>query len=473
MPTPPSVSSSYSYDGNVYGVSVNISYSSASAIDIEVSRNSGYIKVYNFNLPYTTINFSNMKSETTHYFRARITLSGVTSDWSSYTSVTTPAYPTSLPTDYYPPYKPQVTHQWVWNVANNTWSGEADNCVATSIATMKEIHEKRERGTSYLSYSIGWIYGNRIPTDLLGEGMVVEQALNNLKANGVPQWNLLPENSLRYYPDNYYYYDNVVGTYNSTPVSVGARTLVENNKNTSSITNDAIKQKIDLFTQYGSNDWTGTQNGFGKNIIENIKQRIISDGTVLLSIGMPPAFDQLTVDAVGYISTGYVPDTFSSTIRGFHAVNILGWKLVNGKTYWIIHNNWGATWGDSADAGRAYIPIEWDYIYSFYTVLDYVDPSIFAWSITPVSGGFLNIATDWNSLTSKINLKRVSKGLSTIAFTNVVAGETILTTSIVNEAINGFTGLTYSDSLPSLQIPGNPIYANFFIALQNCYNSIT
>jgi len=472
MPTPPSVSCSYSYDGNVYGISVNISYSSASAIDIEVSRSSGYIKVYNFTLPYTTVNFSNMKSETTHTFRARITLSGVTSDWSSYTSVTTPAYPTSLPTDYYPPYKPQTTHQWVWNTANGTWSGQANNCVATSIATMKEIHEKRERGTSYLSYSTGWVYGNRLSTDLQTEGMDVNQALNRVKAEGVPQWNLLPENSLRYYPDNYYYYDNVVGTYDPTPVAIGAKTLVNNNKNTISITNDAIKQKIDSFTQYGSNDWMGTQNGFGKNIIENIKQRIISDGTVLLSIGMPPALDRLSVGAVDYVSTGYVPDTFSTTIRGYHCVNIIGWKIIGGKTWWIIHNNWGATWGDSADAGRAYISIEWDYIYSFYTVLDYIASSDFYWSTTPnPSGSTFNITSyDWSQFCTKINLKRATKGLSTIIFTNVTTG-TVLTAVIFNEVRNGISSMI-TTSVPVVATNGL-IYSSYFTQLATDFNNIT
>jgi len=97
----------------------------------------------------------------------------------------------------------------------------------------------------------------------------------------------------------------------------------------------------------------------------------------------------------------------------------------------------------------------------------------FLWSTTPVSGNIVVIsASDWNRLTSYINTKRVSKGLPTIEFTNVVSGITSISATIFNQAISGFNGLTYSGTLPSLQSPNNSIYASYLIALQNCINSV-
>lgn len=473
----------YDYDNNYYSTLLSYTIITADSVEIEVSRVGGYIKMYPFAVSFGNydLTFNKVKSETTHNIRARAIYQGVYSDWTSYFSVAIPAYPTSLPTNYDPLYKPQVLHQWVWNVANNTWSGQAGNCVATQIASIKEIHEKRERGISYLSYSTGWAFGNRLLTDPDNQsdlGMKIGPALDKLQTEGIPDWELLPENSLRGYPDNYYYNDNVVGTYNSTPVAVGGRTLVTNNKYTTSITDDAIKQKITSWSQYDSNDWLGEQNGFGKNVIEEIKQRVIDDGAVLISMGITHGFDRLvqgskdSEDNIDYISTGYIPDDVG-TIRGYHSVSIIGWKVVSGRTWWIVHNNWDIIFGDSIDAGRAYMPIEWDYIANFYLIRDYVIPVDFAWSTTFVSGQPVNIlASDWNLLTQKINSTRINNGLSTINFTTVVSGVTPINATIFNEALSGFVGLTYDGTLPTSKSTNDQIYLSYFTILRDCINSV-
>jgi len=461
MPAPTVISCVYEFDNNVYKSIISFyQVSGASSIEIETSRIGGFVKIYSFTGFATTVNFSNVKSETTHSYRVRSIVSGVTSDWTSYYSVNIPAYPTSLPTDYLPVYKPQVLHQWVWNTANGTWSGQAGNCFATSVASMKEIHEKRERGQSYLSYSTGWVFGNRLPTDNQGEDMYVPEGLDRLKAEGVPKWELLPENSLRYYPDNYYYNDNVNG------VAIGAKTLVNNNKATPTISADALLQRILSWEQYTTNDWLGELNGWGKNIIEVIKQRIIDDGCVLLNIAIPPSFDQLTQGYQPYISDGYIPDTVGN-IRGFHVVNLIGWKVVNGRTWWIVHNNWG-NWGDASDFGRAYMPLEWDYIAYFFTVEDFNN---FSWSVNPnSSGGLVNIsAYDWNRLTTLISAIRSSNGYPIVNFTQAIAGETEISALIFNEVRGAINEMGISNPLATT---GQLIYTADFTNLADNINTI-
>jgi len=168
-----------------------------------------------------------------------------------------------------------VTDQWVWGAGDgpdpNGWHGQANSCVANALCSIKEIHEYREIG-QVNKYSIGWIFGNRYSDDPGEQGMYYEDALNKLVSDGVPVYTELPENENRhdwsswYYPDTYYYYDWMDGGQNI----IGAKTLVTNNH--ANVINKARAAKI--------SGWSY----LSQSTIDDIKQRIVDDGAVLMNI---------------------------------------------------------------------------------------------------------------------------------------------------------------------------------------------
>ena len=45
---------------------------------------------------------------------------------------------------------------------------------------------------------------------------------------------------------------------------------------------------------------------------------------------------------------GVVPDPApGETLLGGHALALIGWRIINGKLYWVVANSWGEGWGDS------------------------------------------------------------------------------------------------------------------------------
>ena len=54
----------------------------------------------------------------------------------------------------------------------------------------------------------------------------------------------------------------------------------------------------------------------------------------------------------------YDPTT-STALYGYHQVNIIGWKKINGADYWVIMNSWGVENGDS---GIYYLPFNYPII---------------------------------------------------------------------------------------------------------------
>ena len=281
----------------------------------------------------------------------------------------------TIPSEYLPTFYPRVTDQWVWGAGDGPdsegWQSQASSCVANAICTMKEIHEYRQLGTAN-KYSIGWVYGNRLETDLQGETMRITEALNRLIADGVPVYtdlpeNLIPEHSASWspYPDTYFYYD---WTDNGQSI-IGAQTLVENNYD--SVVSNARFAKISSYQTISA----------GSANIDTIKQSIIDNGAVLIYTYIANNFDNLG----GEGCTGIVPAVdYNIEIDGnktIHTMAITGWKIISGTTYWIVHNNWGNWWwGDENRRGYCYMPLDYSNIINYYLVVDYqqtiIPPSI-------------------------------------------------------------------------------------------------
>ncbi|WHH59179.1 C1 family peptidase [Petroclostridium sp. X23] len=305
------------------------------------------------------INFTSYKDYMTGIFKVQPVGASV---WSAEEYVTNEAgEPSSnYPYEYYPSYYPEVTSQWVWGAGDgpdpNGWHGQADSCVANALVSLKEIQEYRELGVQK-KFSIGWIYGNRLPSHLQGETMNYDEAIPQLINDGVPEYTELPENQNNgpyqwAYPDIYYYFDWTDGG----QTIIGAKTLVENNYN--NVIEKARKYKVGGYTKY-TRDFIN---------IEQVKAGVVNHGGVLVSLRIANNFDWLGGDG----STGIVeqPDWYRD--NDWHAVVIIGWKRINGKLYWITHNNWGAWWW--GDNGRCYMPYDYLAIGDYYVIPDVPNP---------------------------------------------------------------------------------------------------
>lgn len=285
------------------------------------------------------------------------------------------------PTEYIPSFWPKVTDQWVWGIGNGPdihgWESEAGSCVANALCTMKEVHEYRQYGYTN-RYSIGWIFGNRTTQeDNPNDGMIVNYALDRLKYDGVPLYKSLPEN--RYngwgewtYPDTYMYYDWTDG---GTPI-IGAETLVANNAN-----REMYKAKISSYSVMEALGPDPVHPGEFINIInatqiESLKQSIIDNGVVLVTTYVANNFQDLG----GAGCDGVVPANVDQNIvigetKTSHVMCIIGWKLIDGITHWIVHNNWGDWWwgeyiSPNLSTGRCYMPLYYENIIRFITVTD-------------------------------------------------------------------------------------------------------
>ena len=282
------------------------------------------------------------------------------------------------PSEYYPTLWPRVTDQWVWGAGDgpdpNGWEGQAGSCVANAVANLKEIHEYRQYGTAN-KYSIGHIFGNRTGSES-DSGMQIEDALDRTKYDGVPLFRDLIENAYPYYadafspyteydysndrkwiyPDTYMYFDWVDG---SEPM-IGARTLVNNHKY-----RDIYRSKISSWSNIDASGILTTE-------LDAIKQNIIDNGAALVHTYIANNFANLGGDGC----TGIVPATvdYNLTIgesKTTHLMCVLGWKLVNGSTHWIVNNNWGDWWwGDENRRGVCYMPIYYSNIIQYYTAID-------------------------------------------------------------------------------------------------------
>lgn len=203
--------------------------------------------------------------------------------------------------------------------------GSTSMCVAFSLAALKEQHEYRERSIQ-TRYSPGFIYANRKETDYQGEGMYAREALARLVQDGVCPYSDMP----------------ITSNYQSCRAWLEQKAAVREK---------AKPQRILSYVRAYN--------------VADIKTMLMEMGPVALTIAVYPSFWQPPNGIVPELQPG-------ESIQGYHAMVIVGWKIVNGREYWVVHNSWGTSWGDR---GRCYIPADYKGVIECWGVTDYIPVS--------------------------------------------------------------------------------------------------
>jgi hypothetical protein len=168
-------------------------------------------------------------------------------------------------------------------------------CVAFSLSAKKEIQEYLERDV-WERYSMGYIYGRRLPSDHQGEGMDPRQAIKTLVTYGIPSYQTFP----------------YIGKYQDVRVKVFGQIY--------DLDRQAQPQRVGSYAAIKS--------------VSEIKTALMELGPVLFCI---PVYDSFYKG--GDLD---MPNKAKESIRGYHALLIVGWNKDN---RWIILNSWGKRWG--------------------------------------------------------------------------------------------------------------------------------
>ena len=220
---------------------------------------------------------------------------------------------------------PMTFRLWTSGIKNQQTK---NTCVAHALATLKETQEYYDaRDTK--KFSTNWIYGNRTDSQYQGEGMYIEEALNNLKNYGAVY--------LEDLPDNLDYTD--------------ALKIVNNRK--SELLTKAQEHKIKSYAiPHNANE---------------IKTALYNDHSpVVIGILIYESFYNINNSGIAPI-----PNIKKEVEYGGHAVVIIGWTVINNKEYWVVQNSWGENWGDN---GCFYIGINDNFpIYESWCSVDIIN----------------------------------------------------------------------------------------------------
>lgn len=203
--------------------------------------------------------------------------------------------------------------------------GSTSMCVAFSLSEVKEAQELKERNVR-VRYSPGFIYANRKDYDYKGEGMFLREALKNLSVDGV-----VPFKDF-----------DVLGDYPKCRKAFKDKYGV--------ITKEASDQKILSYLSI--------------NTVDEVKTALMTlQSPIAACIAIYNSFYRLGSDGVAPDIKPY------ENIEGYHAVILVGWKVINGREYFTMQNSWGTGFGNK---GTVYLPVDYKAITEKWSITDFI-----------------------------------------------------------------------------------------------------
>jgi C1A family cysteine protease len=201
-------------------------------------------------------------------------------------------------------------------------------CVAYTLATIKQAQETREKRVPAPSYSTNFIYGDRADGDYQGDGMMPREALAELVRDGVP-------------------------------------TEDEFAREFDGVRHPLAWVQVKAIREQYPDAWTRLQEkGKPQRILKYVRARterqikaaLMHLGPCLIAIDVHESFFQTGKD-------GLIPPP-SGQVVGGHAMTLIGWRA---DRRWVIQNSWGPGWGDR---GFCYLPVNYPGIREVWTVTD-------------------------------------------------------------------------------------------------------
>lgn len=203
--------------------------------------------------------------------------------------------------------------------------GQSETCVACSLTYLRWLTE-RTQSNNEKQFSPSYIYGNRDSFGYMGEGMIVREALQTLRKQGVC------------------YYEDLPGFYDVQT------SIKQYRQNRGTLDPKAYPFRISSF--------------YAVNGIEGIKNAVYDLGGVIVSY--PVYYCLYSPDEEGKIQFDNSVQNFQN---GYHAMTIVGWT----STHWIVLNSWGKSWGKD---GICYIPFSYP-IAEAWGIVDQITEVIF------------------------------------------------------------------------------------------------
>lgn len=209
-----------------------------------------------------------------------------------------------IPMATIPPENFKVTDWNVFEIDHQNLSGmctafSSEYCKAMSEYRLTKNKRRFSRKFLYLNRDV-----NSASYSINGEGMLLRDVIMSLYKNGICEAEMLDGLSMW---------------------------MQDKDKNfiTPEMIHNALQYKIENFLVIKSNN--------------DMKTTMMTyDSPLILCIPVTNAFAYAKEKVEGF--TFDVSNT-PSDFYGYHAVACVGWETINGKTYFIIRNSWGKTWG--------------------------------------------------------------------------------------------------------------------------------